>query len=374
MKSNENIHIERARRALATLRQKVEAVLKCVPDFMSIENLSSIPREKRKKVEHQLLSIFFYGEYYVEKVMSGLSAPMISVKDKKLFDYYQNNYKLLQQKILALIDVTDFPSRRNVEREIVLIMDRHKGIDSQIIRRSDIEQYMDVYERFLLREEFVKFGLHQHVSSSSGRNRSVIIDLELIIDIFRDNWLETAAESMDDDQVESYEDMVDNCEQMINKPYFDPDSWAENEADLFPIFVTDEMTKIPTHVEKRIAEIHRSFIFCNWMATIALSRCLLEYALINKKSLLAKRLNREIEVRNNKRQTKTIRELAEIAGDAFPELQESMDIVIDYGNYVMHPHKKTIPSKNLAKHCMEEIGKIIGVLYGQPEHLPSSRR
>lgn len=374
MKSNESIHIERARRALAILRQKVDAVLKCAPDLMSIENLSIIPREKRIDVKQQLLSIFFYGEYYVEKVMSDLSEPMISVKDKKSFDYHQNEYKLFRQKIRELIDASDFPARGKVEKEIVLLMEHHKGTSTQVTRRSDIEQYMDVYEIFLLHENFVKLGLYQHFSSSSGKGLSIKSDLEWIIEVYRDNWLEIAAEGMDDEQVERLEDQVYDCEQMIGKPYFDPDSWAKNEADLFPVVVTDEMNKIPTHVQKRIDEIHRSFIFCNWMATIALSRCLLESALIHKKSLLAKRLNKEIEIRNNKGHTKTIRELAEIAGEAFPELKDSMDIVIDYGNYVMHPWRKTIPGKNLAKHCVEEISKIIGVLYSPPQSPSVTRR
>jgi len=374
MKSNESLHIERARRALATLRQKVEAVMKLVPDLMSVENLSSIPREKRASVKHQLLSIFFYGECYVEKVMSDLSAPMISVKNKKLFDYHQNTYKPFQQQIRALIDVSNLPSRGKVEKEIVLLMEHHKGTSGQVIRRSDIEQYMNFYEKFLLHKNFVDLGLYQYFSSSSGKNSSDKYGLESIIDVFSDAWLEMAAEDMDDDQVEMWEEGIDSCEQMIRKPYFDPDSWAENEADLFPIFVTDEMKQIPTHVQKRIDEIHRSFIFGNWMAAIALSRCLLEYALIHKKSLFEKLLNRKIDIRANNMRVKSIRELVSIAAEAFPELEESMDIVVEYGNNVMHPFRRVIPSKNHAKQCAEEINKIVGVLYGQPKHRPSSQR
>jgi len=167
--------------------------------------------------------------------------------------------------------------------------------------------------------------------------------------IFRDNWLDLAADGFDDDMVKMFEGMADGCEQMVNKSYFDPASWAENEADLFPIFVTDEMNKIPTPVQKRIEEIHLSFIFCNWMAAIALSRCLLEYALIHKKSLLEKRLNRTVDVRANNMRAKPIRELVLIASEAFPELEESMGVVVEYGNNVMHPFRRILPSKNHAK-------------------------
>jgi len=183
MKSSESVHIKRARRALVMLRQKVEAVLKGVPNFMSIENISSVPRENRKGLEHQLLSVFFYGEYYVEKVMSDLSAPMVSVKDKKLFDYYQSTYKSLRQKMRELIDVSNLPSRESVEKQIVLIIDRHKGRDAQVTRRSDIEHYMDFYENFLSAEGFVESGWYRHFGLSAKEFSH--INFDSIIDFSR---------------------------------------------------------------------------------------------------------------------------------------------------------------------------------------------
>lgn len=145
--------------------------------------------------------------------------------------------------------------------------------------------------------------------------------------------------------------------------WFDPDAWLANERAVRPVIVARDLDKITRHIKERIGEIHQSFVFSNWMSAMALSRCLLEYALIDRKPLFEKRLGRKIDIRVNKMRAKPIGELVEIATEAFPELKESMDIVVEYGYEVMHTFRRVIPSRNHAKHCVDEIGKIIGTLY-----------
>ena len=67
--------------------------------------------------------------------------------------------------------------------------------------------------------------------------------------------------------------------------------------------VTRKIEQIPTRIRQRIDEIHRSFIFSNWMSVIALSRCLLEYAIIDRKSCLGLEIYRD----ENKTRKKSLR-------------------------------------------------------------------
>ena len=161
--------------------------------------------------------------------------------------------------------------------------------------------------------------------------------------------------------------ILGDCKKVIAKSYFQPDGWTANENELLSIVVNKEMEKIPYHVKSRVVEIYRSFIFGNYMAVIALSRCLLEFVIVDRKSLLEKRLNEKVKTTNANGTNKPIRELILIAASAFPELEKGMHYIREQGNRIMHPDKKIVPLepfvKNLAKHCIDEIQKIIGVLY-----------
>ncbi len=368
MNSDEDIKLERAKIALAILRQKVERIFEIAPNLREIDSLKKLPKEKAGIIEEQLWSIFAYGEYYVEKVMSDISKPMLSVKSRENFNYYRKTYKPLIKKIKELVDNPwAIPARKNFEAYLVDV-----SYDGNT-RLQDIYVDLDFYEKCAttgLIKNYIKLYIKNRVDHEQPINRQdgAIKDSEYplgrVMYSALDFWKNTHYIS-DESEGEFDKWNISRCIEIINKPYFNIDDWDNNEMDLSPVVVTEEINRIPTHIQKRNYEIYHSFIFGNWMSVIALSRCLLEYALIHRKSLLEKRLNRKIEIKDHKGRTKRIGELAEIATESFPELGESMENVIAYGNYVMHPLRRTIPDKNLAKHCIDEINKIIGTLYSK---------
>ncbi len=369
MNSNEDIKLERAKIALEILRQKVERVFEIAPNLMEIDSLEKLPKEKAKIIEEQLWSIFAYGEYYVKKTMSDISKPMLSVKNKGNFYYYRKTYKPLIKKTKWLIDVSKVPTRKDVEKAIV-----EKVSWEPMPLQIDIDWHMEDYEEFALNGLVQNYIRENRISDFDENNtlkNSFWAVWNLAGQSVEGPVTLTRINGGQSGKVEPkhYEDNMDSfladVDKIMRKSYFKPDDWENNEKDLSPIIVTEEINRIPTHIQKRIREIYHSFIFGNWMSVIALSRCLLEYALIHRKSLLAKRLNKKIEIKNDKGQTKRISELASIAAEVFPELGKSMANVIDYGNYVMHPLRRTIPDKNLAKHCIDEINKIISTLYSK---------
>ncbi len=402
MNSNQNIDIKRVGMALAVLRQKLKGVLKIAPNLWEVDSLENIYEIKAESLEEKLWDILLYGEYYVKNLML-YSAPLVEVQSKGNYDYYINVYKTHIKKIRELIDAQKVPTLDTFQRYV-----KHYHNDSSSVGDFD-EVFEDVLQLPATVEWVKNYGKKDRVDVSdwyensktkesfgvASRSLGYVVECHKFIWSLCENQLDDRPaddarevavkfirEKLDDDTRKRlglglvcfdddgpypiHEVIQENCDEIIGKPYFNPDAWEENESDLAPIFVTDAIKKMPTHVQERIHEIHRSFILGNWMSAIALSRCLLEYALINKKSLLAKRLNRKVEVLVRKGRAKPIRELTEMAGEAFPELKESMETVIEYGNYVMHPVDKTIPGRNLAKHCVEEINKIISTLYSPP--------
>ncbi len=379
MNSDEDIKLERAKIALEILRQKVERVFEIAPNLMEIDSLEKLPKEKAEIIEEQLWSIFAYGEYYVEKVMSDISKPMLSVKNKGNFNYYKKTYKPLIKKTKWLIDVSKVPSRKDVEKAIV----GKVSLESMPLQ-TDIDWHMEDYEEFALNGLVQNYIRENRISDFDENNtlkNSFWAVWNLAGQSVEGPVTFTKINGGQSGKVESkhYKDNMDSfladVDKIMRKSYFRPDDWENNEKDLSPIIVTEEMNRIPTHIQKRIHEIYHSFIFGNWMSVIALSRCLLEYALIDRKDSL------KIEVYNND-DTKPLVELAKLASESSPTLKDSMHQIRKYGNEILHPpfdnasDKNQVsdlgkmralipPGKDTAKKCIKEINKIISTLYSK---------
>ena len=152
MSESEESRDERIKIALMILRQKVKNVLEHEPCLIDISSLDEIkPKTKQKVVEDMLWSIFCYGEYYVEKLMSDISTPILSVRNKGNFDYYQKTYKPIAQKIPDLIDVANAYSRKEFEIRIVVFETFRENPNrwfagwSPVILQSDIDNYLNTY-------------------------------------------------------------------------------------------------------------------------------------------------------------------------------------------------------------------------------------
>ena len=425
MNFSENIDTRRINRALATLRQRVEEVLKDAPNLKKINNLNQLG-EKASVVEDHLWFIFTYGEYYVKKVIPNANMLELPAEAKKLFNYYKNNYRLsLKSTIVKLLDVSLAPTRTDVEFKISEL----EMNNSQIIAPIHID--INTYERYVKSgwlQDYIKGEIEirnrerdSHSDSDIKFERSTLSDPYLrnshnsgpiknvfhtamhaiavlqqcladsapIVDSIKKAWVADGYDDDDfnDDDLElfHFERFLDSelatdsaCKKIIDMPYFNPDDWAANEETLSPVIVTYNMEKIPKPITDRIREIYYSFIFSNWMSAIALSRCLLEYALIHRKSYLEECLKEKIEVRNDAGKVQDwekdpirLSKRARIAGKAIPQLKNSMTEVIERGNLVMHPFSTIPHKKDDAKRCVNEISKIISTLYSTESKQPN---
>ena len=393
-------YMQRAAEALAFLRQKVA---KIEPDLQGINSLSDLlPEAKAKNVEEQLWNIVAYGEYYVEKVIADLGAQMWSVKGGNFyaagksddgtlaksenFNFYYNKHPSFIEKVSGLINLSHMPTRMRVEIEIARML--HPGASEfeasgeeyarmPAVLQGDINRNMSAYEK-LARNGWLSAHIKEiqcledlsswsDTSDDAGFKRPLSFDHAFVVlyDLIKEEHLpDTYGCYVSDDADEHLAEcnhhtgLMSVFSNLLDKDYFAPGDWYENEKELSPVIVAHPMKNIPTRIQDRVREILRSFVFGHWLSVFALSRCLLEYALIHRKSLFSKRLDKEVEMRGKK-----ISQLTSIAAEAFPELKESMELVTDYGNRVMHEGGEFIRSKSQAKKCIDEISKIISTLY-----------
>ncbi|MGR3914681.1 MAG: hypothetical protein OD918_09240 [Gammaproteobacteria bacterium] len=379
-------YMQRANESLAFLRQKVEAVRVTVEN---ISSLAELPEAKSKSVEAQLWAIFAYGEYYVEKVIHDLGTQMRSTKGKN-FDFYYNEYQPFIEKTKGLIDVSGLPTRQKIEIQIARAL-----IDYDAALQSDINGHMPAYERLarngwvrdvllidhkynqemkellLPLEEAADGSLHASIVGQplSGNKESLNKYFGRVMDFARRFVEEFHSIREDDDEYDDMVEHVSDIENLQYEKYFNPDEWVANRKDLSPIIVARDLKKIPVHIRARVEEIYHSYIFGNWMSAIAMSRCLLEYAIVDETSLL------KIEnLYDEKRQLRPLVDLIADVKEPHTELVPSMTHIRKAGNSVMHPPRPRghpladllllPPNKHAAQKCVEGIVKIITVLYG----------
>ena len=384
-------YMQRAIKALVTLRQKVEAVSKTVWKINSLAEISD--EEKRKVFEKRLWDIFAYGEYYVEKVLSDLQVVPILASEHlgRLCDWHKKEYKPFVGKIREL--VTDLsahaPTREDVEEEIVDFEHTDLNESGELIytdsyTRSEIDNYMDEYEERVLwvvemsipfRKELAAAravlaqsrpeGAGQHLSKNQGyeKKQSVKTVFRAIGEAAYNYVHEGFADDWDllDHWVESGVDIA-RYDKIVEKPYFNPDEWVANENDFSPIIVNRELGKIPGRILARVHEIYRSFIYGNWMSVIVMSRGLLEYAIVDRKSFL-----RIEKAYDDTGRLRSLKDLIEMVEKSHPELEAAMTRVRLAGNGVIHAPRAKVeripPNKHAAKQCVDGIVKIISTLY-----------
>ena len=385
MKSSENNDIQRLAKALTLLREKCEGVLRVAPNFLEINRLEELS-EGKAEITEELWSIFCYGEYYVKKLVSDIPGPLLSMKGTENFHYYQNKYKLIIRKIEDVTDASFAPSRKEIEIDIAKNAGMYAGKEGYMVPptfQSEIDGHMDRYEYCALNflPEHIKvvaeirrklearlaeiitdgFNINRAISDESNAIKTAIkLAIRAAEAYITDLW-EEDRESWESNGLD-----LSDVENIVRKPYFNPDDWVDNENELPPIVITREIKQIPKRILERVNEIYRSFIFGNWMSVIALSRCLLEYAIIDRKSFL------EIEIYLDK-DKKRIKRLSDLASDVYAKApfsawKKNMENIIDAGNKVMHPSprgniSKFPPGKKDAKRCVDSITKIIEDLY-----------
>jgi len=161
--------------------------------------------------------------------------------------------------------------------------------------------------------------------------------------------------------------MVDVASEVLDETWFQPDSWRENLRLLRPALVGRDESSVPTHVRVRLAEVYRTFMFGAWMATIALSRAIAEFSLINRASYLNIQATRKGS--DGVERYRKLDELIELASGKHPELRDGLKTLQDAGNRVLHPKKKqsVIASPRVlqreALDCIKAMVRVVEVLY-----------
>ena len=325
--SGEEISIQEMSEALKYIREKVKELRARVPNLRNLNSMDEISSEEDLDFFHRVTAVvFFYfmGDAYASPHFS----PIISAEaeDAEIFEWREKELLPILKKMRAL-----------VQKKMGLSASQVQWPDSQFQPAVDgLLKYMDEHHA-QLEKEGVK---------------------------------------------------VERLGQLLTRPYFDPGAWGKNERALFPIVTKRDIGKIPMHILERLTEVYRSFVFGNWIAAVALSRCLLEYAIVEQGDVLGidvyetrkkKWVRRFVdfikrvalgEVSTDEK--KRVRRLVDLIKDVKktrPKLAPRMNQIRNAGNRVMHPPKKNeerkLPGEDDAKKCYDNIREIITVLYGK---------
>jgi hypothetical protein len=162
-------------------------------------------------------------------------------------------------------------------------------------------------------------------------------------------------------------DELKAAERLMYSSFFVPDEWLRNTDELQPILGDAAEQRIPINIRIRIRELYRSYILSNYLAAIALSRAILEYALIDRAGIIGIQVSLNDPHYPNR--TRRLGDLVEDASNVIPELKTEMESILDAGNKTLHPKKrdKSVFHSTylhcLARSSVEQVVKIIERLY-----------
>lgn len=157
------------------------------------------------------------------------------------------------------------------------------------------------------------------------------------------------------------------ADRLLFSPFFAPDEWLRSSEELQPILGEGAEQRIPSNVRVRLKELYRSFIFGNYLSAIALSRAILEYALVDRSGALG--IDAYTQDPSFPSRTRRLRELIEDASAKIPDLRTGMESIIEAGNQTLHPKRKDnlvrLPSalNGLAFSSIEAVREVIERLY-----------
>lgn len=124
---------------------------------------------------------------------------------------------------------------------------------------------------------------------------------------------------------------------------FMPDDWLHRASELSPIRVVNQNLELPGHVRLRLEELFRTYIFGAFISVLALSRSILEYAILD--NLHKFRLDAKWPAdRSGRQREKKLSDLVDELGELLPDLLPRLEHLRNLGNEYIHP-KKTQTSK-----------------------------
>jgi hypothetical protein len=149
---------------------------------------------------------------------------------------------------------------------------------------------------------------------------------------------------------------------------FDPDAWLDRVADLAPIRTDRKNAALPVHVRLRIEEIFRAYVIGCWLSVLALSRAVLEYAILDNVHKFEIEPYWPTKDRHGGPSRKRLEHLVNDVGSCAPHLKEDMDKLRQYGNAYIHPEAtKTSKAALLFKRehaAKDAVATLINVVEG----------
>ena len=183
-------------------------------------------------------------------------------------------------------------------------------------------------------------------------------------------WFTAEYTNMMIDQEDDRRIHVDIAFDIVDEPWFQPDVWSANLRSLRPVIVGVEAAKIPARIGARLAEVHRSFTFGAWMATIALCRSVAEFALIDRAPNFGYKCTSTN--RDGTEQYLPLDRLISEASVTIPEINSDLELLRESGNRILHPKKKrnVIPLPRILRSealtCIQAVTHVVEILYRRP--------
>lgn len=152
---------------------------------------------------------------------------------------------------------------------------------------------------------------------------------------------------------------------------FEPDAWLERAQQLTPIRSGRTNFSLPGQVRIRLQELYRAHVFGLWLSVLALSRSILEYAILDNAAKF------QIDPkwppdRYGQRRDKKLSHLIDELAPHLPGHMQSMEILRELGNDYIHPAKSDA-SKALmfrtetnAKRALELLVDVVETIYMSP--------
>lgn len=159
---------------------------------------------------------------------------------------------------------------------------------------------------------------------------------------------------------------LDAAERLLFSSFFEPDQWMRNSEELHPVAGERADLVLPSNIRVRVRELYRSFILGNFLAAIALTRAMLEYAVVEHASRHG--INAFFIDQNGRRRTRRLRDLVNELSENIPNLKSPMETIIESGNRTLHPElqdRLVIAPDRLHDVALESINAIRAVV----EHL-----
>lgn len=161
---------------------------------------------------------------------------------------------------------------------------------------------------------------------------------------------------------------INGAQEMAAMPWFRPDDWSKNLKLLQPVLVDRPAHELRNHVRYRLTEVYRAFSFGLWMASIALSRSLVEFSLKTNSQRLG--ISTTYVGPGGRTDDKSLKQLGEEISASVPILAKPIETVRETGNRILHPKKRDVIAhpkvmRAEALECIRAARIIVETLYSE---------